>query len=128
MGVSGIGSGLISLGAQYDFTQMTNAQFLAAVEKLGSEGKISQQDEGQLAAIAQGVDSVPINGPRPSVSQILSDPTAHNFLSELENIDDSAHNTPGSVGTALVDSMLSALRTYQGTAIEQTSGSTSAEA
>jgi hypothetical protein len=62
------------------------------------------------------------------VSQILSDPTAHNFLSELENIDDSAHNTPGSVGTALVDSMLSALRTYQGTAIEQTSGSTSAEA
>jgi hypothetical protein len=125
MGVSGIGSGSSSLRADYDFRKMTNAQFLAAVQQLGSQGKISHQDETFLSFMAQGTDSVPINGPRPSVAQTLSDPAQHDFLTELENIDYSSHHTPGSVGTALVDSMLNDLRTYQGAAIERASGAVS---
>jgi hypothetical protein len=120
MGVAGIGSAINSLGATYNFTSMTNQQFLTAVEQLGSAGKISQTDEGQLAAIAQGVDYTPIDRASvPSEQQIMSDPTEHNFLSEVENIDWSVNHIAGSVGAPLYNSMLQDLETYQGTPVEQ---------
>ena len=120
MDVSGIGNSLNSAGTQYDFTKMTNQQFLTAVQDLGSEGKISQSDAAQLSFIAQGVDSVPINGPSPSVQSILADPTQHNFISELQG-DDYGANTPGAVGGAMYNSMLNDLKAYQGTAVDPTS-------
>jgi len=117
--IAGIGSATGSLGTTYNFTSTTNQQFLTAVEQLGSEGKISQTDQGQLTAIAQGVDYTPIDrADVQSEQQIMSDPTKHNFLSELENIDWSANNVSGSVGAPLIDSMLQDLKAYQGTPVE----------
>jgi hypothetical protein len=124
-GIAGIGS---SLGTDYDFTKMTNAQLLNAANKLGSEGKISELDASQLAFIAQGVDSVPISGPSPSVSQILSDPTQQNFVDELQNIVSSMNSQPGSVGTGMYESMLKDLQTYQASPIEDTGKSSSIDA
>jgi len=111
MGAAGIGSAL-SVGSQYDFTKMTNQQLFDAVQTLGSEGKISQTDESQLSFIAQGVDSVPMNGPSLSASQIVSDSTQHNFIAELQN-DDYGANLSGSVGGTFYNSMLQALESYQ---------------
>jgi hypothetical protein len=105
-----------SSGSTYDFTSMTNQQFLTALQQLGSAGKISQTDEAQLSFVAQGVDSTPINrADQPSQQQIMSNPTAHDFLSELQNIDRSAHSVAGSVGASMFDSMLNDLKTWQGT-------------
>jgi len=115
MGVAGIGSSLGSIAMQYDFTKMTNRQLFNAVETLGSEGKISQTDASQLSAIAQGVHSTPVDQSQVvSVAQILNDPTEHNFIADLEDQSTSMHSTSGSVGTAMVDSMLKDLQVYQG--------------
>jgi len=126
MGVEGIGSAL-SAGYQYDFTKMTNQQFFDAVQTLGNEGKISPADEGQLSFVAQGVDSVPISGPSPSASQILSDPAQHNFIAELQN-DAYGANLSGSVGGALYSSMLKDLENYQTGSTATTSGTLSVSA
>jgi len=90
---------------------MTNQQLYDAANQLESEGKISQTDAGQLSFIAQGVDYAPINGPAPSVSQVLSDPTQHNFIEELQNDAHGALST--GVGGAMYLSMLNDLETYQ---------------
>jgi len=111
-----------SIGSTYDFTSMTNQQFLTAIRQLGGEGKISPADASQLSFIAQGVDSTPINqADQPSEQQIMSNPTAHDFLSELQNIDWSA-NVAGSVGAPMFNSMLKDLQTYQGTSSTQQTG------
>ncbi|HEX4065891.1 MAG TPA: hypothetical protein VHZ09_07685 [Acidobacteriaceae bacterium] len=138
MGAAGIGAALGALGAlsslgstsstgstgsTYDFTSMTNQQFLTAIRQLGGEGKISQTDESQLSFIAQGVDSTPINrADQPSEQQIMGNPTAHDFLNELQNIDWSANKVAGSVGAPMFNSMLKDLQTYQGTSSTQQTG------
>ena len=120
MGIAGIGSALSAADTQYNFTSMTNKQFLDASQTLFSEGDISQSDAAGLSQIAQGVDSVPISGPSQSVSQILSDPTQHNFIAELQGDNYSAH-LAGSVGGSTYDSMLADLQTYQSTSLENKS-------
>jgi hypothetical protein len=120
MGTAGIGSALSSADTQYNFTSMTNKQLINATSSLLGAGKISASDADELSQIAQGVDSVPISGSSPSVSQTLSDSSQHNFIAQLQG-DDYSANLPGSVGGALYDSMLTALQTYQGTATENTS-------
>jgi hypothetical protein len=115
MGGAGIGSALASAGSQYDFTKMTNQQFFNAVNTLGSEGKISQNDTANLSAIAQGIDSVPISGPSPTAQQFLADPTQHNFILEVQGDDYGAH-LGGSIvpgGASLYDDLLKDLETYQ---------------
>ena len=72
-----------SLGTQYDFTNMTNAQLLDAAHELGSQGEISTLDESQLVGIASGADYVPISGPGPSVSDYLQDPAKTNFIAYM---------------------------------------------
>lgn len=122
-GSTGSTSSSGSTGSTYDFTSMTNQQFLTAIRQLGGEGKISQADESQLSFIAQGVDSTSINrADQPSEQQIMSNPTAHDFLSELQNIDWSANSVPGSVGAPMFNSMLKDLQTYQGTSSTQQTG------
>jgi hypothetical protein len=127
MSATGVGNVLSSLGPQYNFKSMTNAQFLSAVNNLGSQGKISQAVADQLSAVAQGVDYVPINGASTSVSQTLSDPTLHNFIAEIQG-DDSSANQPGAVGGSLYDRMLQALQSYQGSVVENSPTSPSVEA
>lgn len=114
MSAAGLGSVLSSSGSGYDFTSMTNKQFLSAVNSLEGEGKISQTDADQLGAIAEGVDSVPITGPSPSVQQVLGDTSSHDFLAEVQNLYSSIETRPGSVGGALYSSMLTDLETNQG--------------
>jgi hypothetical protein len=108
---------------------MTNRQLYNAVETLGTEGKISQTDASQLSAIAQGVDSTPIDRSQVvSVAQTLNDPTQPNFIADLEDQSVSMHSTPGSVGTAMVDSMLKDLQAYQANTIADTGKSISIQA
>jgi hypothetical protein len=129
MGVAGLGTSLGSIAMQYDFTKMTNRQLFNAVQTLGSEGKISQTDASQLSAIAQGVDSTPVDRSQVvSVAQILNDPTQHDFVAHLEDTSASMRSTPGSVGMALVDSMLKDLQTYQANAVADTGKSISIQA
>ena len=73
-----------SSGAQYDFTNMTNVQLLDAAHQLASQGKISTRDESLLVGIASGVDSIPISGSRPSVSDYLQDPATTNFMAYMK--------------------------------------------
>jgi hypothetical protein len=126
MGVAGIGSSLGSVAMQYDFTKMTNKQLFNAVETLGSEGKISQTDASQLSFIAQGVDYTPISGPGQSVAQILSDPTQHNFIEEVQN-DGRGASSAGGVGGTLYASMLNDLLKIQGASAETTKSSISVQ-
>jgi hypothetical protein len=129
MGIAGLGTSLGSIAMQYDFTKMTNRQLFNAAQALGSEGKISQTDASQLSAIAQGVDSTPVDRSQVvSVAQILNDPTQHDFVTHLEDTSASMHSTPGSVGTAMVDSMLKDLQAYQANTIADTGKSISIQA
>jgi hypothetical protein len=119
MSAAGVGSVSGATGSGYDFTNMTNKQFLSAVKFLEADGKISQTDADQLGAIAEGVDSVPISGPSPSVQQILNDTSSHDFISELQNIHSSIETNLGSVGDALYSSMLSDLEANEGSQATQ---------
>lgn len=95
MGMIGTLSGLGSLGSQYDFTNMTNAQLASAAESLGAQGKISSGDALSLRGIASGVDTVAINHNGPTANQTLNDPTKHNFIQYLQegvNWETSTHN------------------------------------
>lgn len=112
MSISGLGTSLSSLSSQYNFRSMTNQQFFDTIQKLGKEGKLSKNDTDQLSFIAQGVDSVPITGASPSVTQILGDPTQHDFLSELQG-DDYSANTQGAVAGAFYDEMLKSIQKLQ---------------
>jgi hypothetical protein len=115
MSIAGLGSVLGAVGTDYNFTKMTNKQFLSAVNSLASDGKISQTDAAQLGAIAEGVDSVPISGSSPSTQQVLSDTSSHDFLSEVQNTNNWVDSNAGSVGGAMYASMLTDLENNQGT-------------
>jgi hypothetical protein len=128
MTISSPGSISGSPGATYNFTSVTNANFLKEIDGLGHAGKLSPDQQAILTLSAEGGDSVPINGPGVSTAQALSDPTTHNFIAEYQNIDWQLHNTPGSVGAALVDSVLQTMQAYQGQPIEESSPSVSTTA
>ena len=116
MSISALGAAPPSNGTTYNFTNVTNAQFLQEVQSLAKQGTLSPTQQAMLTLTADGGDSVSINGPRLSTAQILSDPTTRNFMAELQNIDYQEHHTPGSVGAALTDSLLQTLQAYQGKA------------
>jgi hypothetical protein len=126
MSISALGATSSSSAATYDFTNVTNGQFLEEVQSLAKQGALSPTQQAMLTLTADGGDSVPISGPRPSTAQVLSSPTTRNFIDMLQTLDDSEHRTPGSVGAALTDSLLQTLRAYQGKAMPSTSGSTTA--
>ena len=113
-----------STSATYDFTNVTNAQFLQEVNSLGQAGKLSNDQRALLTVAASGGDSVPIDGPRPTTAQTLSDTTLHNFITQLQGDDNSAH-TPGAVGGALYDSVLQTLEQNQGRPVDGSSSSVS---
>ncbi len=116
MSISALGTGPSSFGATYNFTNVTNGQFKQEVDSLGQQGKLSQNQQVLLDVSAVGGDSVPVNGPRQTAAQALSDPTLHNFISDYQNIDYQLHHTPGAEGAPLVDSILQTLEAYQGKA------------
>jgi len=124
MSISALGAASGSPGATYDFTNVTNAQFEQEVQSLGQNGKLSNNQEMRLTLAADGGDSVPINGPHPTTTQVLSDATLRNFITEIQGDDNSAH-APGAVGGALYDSVLQALEQNQGRPIEASSASVS---
>jgi len=126
MSISALGTSSSPSAGTYNFTNVTNAQFLQEVQSLAKQGALSPTQQAILTLTADGGDSVPISGPRPSIAQILSDPTSQNFMAELQDIDYQEHHTPGSVGSALTDSLLQTLQAYQGKPIPSTSVSTTA--
>jgi hypothetical protein len=128
MSISGIGGMPGSSGTVYNFTSTTNAQFLQEVHSLRQQGALSPDQSALLTLDAEGGDSVPINGQPLSTSQVLSDTTTRDFISIFQTQDDWMRNTPGSVGTALVDSTLQTLRAYQGKSVDGSSSSVSTEA
>ena len=73
-------SGLSSLGAQYDFTSMTNAQLKSIALQLGSEGKISTNVQQEMIAEAYGCNEY-TPGSTETADQHLNDPTKQDFLS-----------------------------------------------
>ena len=128
MSVSTIGAMSGSSGTTYNFTNVTNAQFLQEVKGLYGQGLLSGDQACLLSCDACGGDSLPINGQPLSVSQALSDPTTHDFISVFQLQDNWMHSNPGSVGTALYDSIVRALQAYQGKPVGGSSSSVSAEA
>ncbi|HVX77424.1 MAG TPA: hypothetical protein VHB49_14930 [Bradyrhizobium sp.] len=127
MSISALGATSGSVGSTYNFTNVTNEQFLQEIQDLGQQGALSKNEQVLATLAASGGDSVPINGLRPTTAQTLSDQTLHDFITELQGDDNSAH-MPGAVGGALYDSLLQKLQSYQGTAIGSSSqsGSTTA--
>jgi len=125
MSISALGAASGTFGTTYNFTNATNAQFLQEVQNLAQEGALSPQQQARLTLTAEGGDSVPINGPRTTTAQALSDPTIRNFLAEYQNVDYQLHHTAGSVGAPLVDSILQTLQAYQGSAVAGPSPSVS---
>jgi hypothetical protein len=117
---SAIGNQPASPGPTYNFTNVTNAQFLQEVQGLGQAGKLSANQETLLAVAAVGGDSVPISGPHVTTAQALSDPTLNNFLTQFQEIDNSVDNH-SEVGSALYDSTLKLLDQYQGRPIDASS-------
>lgn len=128
MSISALGTTSSSSGGTYNFTNVTNAQFLQEVQSLAKQGALSSTQQAMLTLTAEGGNSVPISGARPSTAQILSDPTTQNFMAELQNIDYQEHHTPGSVGGALTNSLLQTLQAYQGKEIVVPTTSTSTTA
>jgi hypothetical protein len=112
MSIAGLG-GLSSLGDQYNFTSMTNAQLLSAAHSLGAEGKISSLDEAQLVATASGADSTPISGEPESVANVLQDPTKRNFVGDYQMQLASAQLCGSPQTAALDQGILSDLYQYQ---------------
>lgn len=101
-------------GSSYNFTNVTNAQFLQQIQSLRQQGALSS-DQSVLAMIdASGGDSVPVSGQPLSASQALSDSTQRDFLSVFQTQSDWMHSTPGSVGASQIDSLLQTLKAYQG--------------
>jgi len=127
MSISGIG-GMPSSGSVYNFTNVTNAQFQQEIRDLNKQGALSPDQSMLLTLDAEGGDSVPINGRPSSTAQALSDATTRNFISVFQTQDDWMHSKPGSVGTALVDSVLQTLKAYQGKPIDSSSSSISMSA
>jgi hypothetical protein len=117
MSISALGAGPSSFGGTYNFTNVTNGQFKQEVDSLGQQGKLSQNQQVLLEVSAVGGDSVPVNGPRQTAAQALSDPTLHNFIMDYQDIDYQLHHTPGAEGAPLVDSILQTLEAYQGKAV-----------
>jgi len=128
MSVSTIGALSGLSGTTYNFTNVTNAQFLQEVKSLYEKGLLSGDQASLLSCDACGGDSLPIDGQPSSVSQALSDPTTHDFISVFQLQDNWMHANPGSVGTALYDSIVRALQAYQGNQVGGSSNSVSTEA
>ncbi len=115
MSIAGVGSASGSVGTQYDFTKMTNSDLLDAAHQLGSEGKISLQDEAQLVGIASGVDNASPDGNSPTVSDYLSSSTQTNFLDYLRQDVASADRTGQTKTADLYGGILNDLLPYQAT-------------
>jgi len=128
MSVSTIGAMSGSSGMTYNFTNVTNAQFLQEIKSLREQGALSADQSALLSVDAYGCDSIPINGQPESAAQALSDPTMRDFISIFQLQDNWMHSTAGSVGTSLVDSILQVLKAYQGKPIGDTSSGVSTEA
>jgi len=128
MSISAIGGGSGSSVATYNFTNVTNAQFLKEIQSLAKQGALSPNQQALLTADAEGADSVPISGQPLCVPQVLSDPTTHNFLANFQLQDYWINHTPGTVGGALVHSIEQTLQAYQGKPIMSSSSTVSAEA
>jgi hypothetical protein len=102
---SGLGSVTGTSGTTYDFSNMTNAQAIAASKMLGSEGKISPDAEAQIYMTASGWNTICINPTTHAVDPTaqaawiagqLSDPTPSNFEDTFKgyiSYDDSTNNT-----------------------------------
>jgi hypothetical protein len=117
MSVSALGTTPAPAAPTYNFTNVTNSQFEQEVQQLGQDGKLTPDQQALLTLSADGGDSIPVDGTRTTTAQALSDSTLQNFIAEYQNIDYQLHHTPGSVGAPLVDSILQALQTYQGSAL-----------
>lgn len=127
MSISPLGAGTGSAGSTYNFTSVSNSQFLQEIQNLGQQGALSKQEQMLATLSASGGDSVPIDGPHATTAQTLSDQTLHNFITELQGDDYSAH-LPGAIGGALYDSLLQKLQNYQGGAVTASSSSVSTAA
>lgn len=128
MSISAIGSGSGTPAAIYDFTNVTNAQFLKEIQSLDKQADLSPDQQVLLTLDATGGDSVPISGQPLSTSQAPSDTTTHDLLSNFQLQDDWINHTPGTVGGALVDSVMKTLQACQGKPIDDSSGAVSTEA
>lgn len=123
MGVAGIGNSLGTVGAQYDFTKMTNQQMLDASEELFGEGKITADQAVQLTLTASGGNSLSIKGDNPTVAQSLSDPAQRNLFGLLIDLSAADHATPGTVGVEVIDGLISVLSSLQSGGSSNTSTS-----
>jgi hypothetical protein len=128
MSISAVGSGSVAGGATYNFTNVTNSDFLKEIQSLRKQGALSPNQQVLLMVDADGGDSIPINGQPETTSQAQSDTSTHDFLANFQLQDYWIKNTPGTVGGALVDSVLQTLEAYQGKPIDGSSGSVSVKA
>jgi len=126
MNVSATGASS-GFGTTYDFTNVTNAQFLQEIKSLREQGVLSDDQTALLTIDACGGDSLPIDGNPVSTSQALSDTTTRDFISVFQMQDDWMHSNPRSVGTAVVDSIVQVLKSYQGRPVDDSSSNVSME-
>ncbi len=126
MSVAGLGSVLGSVGSQYDFTKMSNKELFQAAKTLQSEGRIATEQMATMENVAQGVDSVSINGTGPSGAEVITESGTHNFLAHFQDMYTWMNETPGSVGASLYSSLTNVLASLQSTTPNGTELSTKA--
>lgn len=81
MSITGL-NGLTSLGTQYDFTNMTRQQAIAAGGELFSLGKITANECGVLQGFS--VDSAPVNGGTNATGYGLNSLVTRNYESLIK--------------------------------------------
>ena len=129
MGVGGIGSSLGTVGTQYNFTKMTNQQADDAAKALLQQGVLTADAAGRLEGAAQGIDSTPIDRSQVvSTAQTLADPTQKNWVSYMQESSDWAHSNPGTIGYQSTDTLLSELKSYQSSSLEESTKTISTQA
>ena len=126
MSVVDLVGGLSSTGTQYNFTNMSNKTLFNAASTLENVGDISVDQMSAMQYVAQGGNSVSVNGAPSFGTTVLNESGSHDFLSEFQSIYHSMTSTGGSVGAGLSGSIASLMAMFQGVSAKRGELSTEA--
>ena len=116
---TGLGSTAGVSSTPYDFTNMTNAQAVAAAQKLGNDGKITPDAEINLMRTASngGNDSIPSNPGSLStwVADSLSSSSTSDFIKTTQSFLSYDNYTHNAKAATIDGALLQDLESYQST-------------